>query len=413
MSMFSMAANHSIRPVQEDIIFGMGAMAEEAIRDKGFKRVINATIGALLDDDGKLVTFHSVFEVLKGLSDQQIAAYAPLSGMPEYIKYAIEATFMGYRPNGFIDGVATPGGSGAIRHAIWNYTDAGDKILTSDWFWEPYQTMASEHMRKIVTYELYDEEMNFNLESFEKSLGDLLDEQKRALVMLNTPAHNPTGYSLSNSEWMKLREILIEFSKDQENKIILFIDVAYLDFCNDEEREFFKLLGNLPKNILVLISFSMSKGYTFYGLRSGALLGVSSDEDIIREFKNVCSYSNRGVWSNGTRAAMETLIEIYKNDNIRKKVFEERAKHKQILKERAETFIQSAKEVGLAICKYKGGFFISIPHDNPMRLAEKLTEKDVFVVPLEKGLRFAVCAVSLEKCKSAPALIKEMMESLK
>ncbi|SHF10582.1 pyridoxal phosphate-dependent aminotransferase [Alkalibacter saccharofermentans] len=413
MTNFSMAANHSIRPVKEDVIFGMSLKAEEAIKRDGFKNIINSTIGALLDDEGKLVTFHSVFEVLKGLSDQQIAAYAPLSGMPEYIKCAIEATFMDCRPEGFIDGVATPGGSGAIRHAIWNYTDAGDKILTSNWFWEPYQTMASEHMRKIATYELYDENMDFNLKSFETSLSELLSEQKRALILLNTPAHNPTGYSLSSSEWLRLREVLVKLSKDENNKIVLFIDVAYLDFCEDEEREFFKILGGLPKNVLILVSFSMSKGYTFYGLRSGALIGVSSEEKVIKEFKEVCAHSNRGVWSNGTRAAMETLIEIYRNETVKEKVMAERKIHKEILKQRAEAFIDSASKVGLDLCPYKGGFFISIPHDDSIKIAEKLVEKNVFVVPLEKGLRFAVCAVSIDKCKTAPLLIKEMMDSLK
>jgi len=35
------------------------------------------------------------------------------------------------------------------------------------------------------------------------------------------------------------------------------------------------------------------------------------------------------------------------------------------------------------------------------------------MVPLAKGVRFAVCAVSEEKCRKAPKIIKEVMDSLK
>ena len=39
-----------------------------------------------------------------------------------------------------------------------------------------------------------------------------------------------------------------------------------------------------------------------------------------------------------------------------------------------------------------------------------LTKDNVFVVPLKKGLRFAVCAVSEEKCAAAPSIIKNALE---
>ena len=150
-------------------------------------------------------------------------------------------------------------------------------------------------------------------------------------------------------------------ASNSENKIVLFIDIAYLDFCEDDSRRFFYLLGGLPKNILSLVSFSMSKGYTFYGLRSGSIIGISSNEDVAKELKDVCSHSNRGVWSNGTRSAMEVLINIYKDKELLKRVEDERNKYKMLLKKRALAFVEASKDVGLEICPYKDGFFISIP----------------------------------------------------
>ena len=58
---------------------------------------------------------------------------------------------------------------------------------------------------------------------------------------------------------------------------------------------------------------------------------------------------------------------------------------------------------------YIDGFFISIPCEDPKAVSEELTKDNVFVVPLKKGLRFAVCAVSEEKCAIAPSIIKNAL----
>ncbi|MFZ7131412.1 MAG: pyridoxal phosphate-dependent aminotransferase [Eubacteriales bacterium] len=413
MSKFNMVADHAIRPVEEDIIFGANMEAQRAIKEVGFDKVINSTIGALLDDNGKLITFKSVFEILRSLSDEGFAAYAPLRGLPSYLDASIKATFGDYKPQGYIQAVATPGGSGAIRHAIWNYTNLGDEILTSDWYWAPYNTLASEHGRKVATYTLFDDHGNFNSESFGNQVDALLEKQKRVLIIINSPAHNPTGFTLSVEQWKDIIEIVKEKSINQQHRIILFVDAAYIDFCDDDTRQFFLLLGNLPYNILSIVAFSMSKGYTFYGLRSGAIIGISSDEEIANEFKNVCSYSNRGVWSSGTRSAMEVLIKIYEDQEVLHRVQGERAHYRDVLNKRAEAFVTNAEDIELGICPYKDGFFISIPCNDPIKLSKELQKDHAFLVPLKKGLRFAACSVSLEKCNITPKLIKDAMLRLK
>ena len=69
--------------------------------------------------------------------------------------------------------------------------------------------------------------------------------------------------------------------------------MAYLDFAGDakEVRAFLPKLENLPHNLLPLIAFSMSKSYTMYGMRCGALLCMSPDKAIVDEFKPV-SYTH-------------------------------------------------------------------------------------------------------------------------
>ena len=127
----SMVARHARWPKENDIIFSLSERAQESERNIGKENVINATIGALMDDDGKLITMDTVYDELKSLANSEISAYASIEGQANYLEAVKKVCFQGNEPNGYIKVVASPGGSGAIKLAIWNYTNLGDQILTS------------------------------------------------------------------------------------------------------------------------------------------------------------------------------------------------------------------------------------------------------------------------------------------
>lgn len=407
----NMTAKHARWPKTNDVIFGLAGQAAEAIKEYGKENVINSTIGALIDDDGNLITMKTVFDQFKALPNAEISAYAALAGQPDFLEAVQIACFREYKPDAYIKAVATPGGTGAIKHAVWNYTNPGDEVLTSDWYWSPYNTITEEVDRKIRTYTLFNEKNEFNIDSFKENFNSLVEKQKRVLTLINTPAHNPTGYSLSDDEWVQVLNIMKDAAKDEDNRIIVFVDAAYIDFAGNgsERRKFFKLFENLPQNILIIVGYSMSKGYTMYGLRSGAAICISSSEDVAEEFHYACLHSGRANWSNGNRGAMATMTTIANDKKILQAYEEEKLKYKTMLQERAKAFVEAADEAGLELLPYRDGFFISIPCDNPMEACQKLVKENLFVVPLKMGLRFAVCAVSEDKCRKAPVIIKKAL----
>ena len=254
MAKYLMAQENSRIIPKEDKIFGINKLAKEMIAKEGKENVVNATVGALLDDNGDLVVLSSVVDVLKNLEPQDYAEYAPIGGTPEYRKHIIEATFGKFKPKSHTRALATPGGTGAIRNTIENYTQRGEKVLTSDWFWAPYNTIAQELERKLVTYTLFDENDNYNLSSFEEKVKEILEIQDNLVVIINTPAHNPTGYTLTLKDWNGVIDILKKYSKGK--KITILADVAYIDFAGDEDkyREFFPVLDDLPENILAIVA---------------------------------------------------------------------------------------------------------------------------------------------------------------
>ena len=102
------------------------------IQEKGADKVINATIGSLLDDNGELVVLSSVDRVFRELSPQDYADYAPIGGIATFREVVQQAAFGSHRPKGFTRAVATPGGTGSLRNVIANYSEGGDSVLTSD-----------------------------------------------------------------------------------------------------------------------------------------------------------------------------------------------------------------------------------------------------------------------------------------
>ena len=395
---------------KEDKIFGISNRAKAMIAEEGKEKVVNATIGALLDDDGELIVLSSVSDVSKNLRPKEFAEYAPISGIPEFRKAVKQDALRGYIPKGFVEASATPGGTGAIRNTIANYTDRGDSILVADWYWSPYGTIAAEQGRKVETFAFFDDERKFNAESFKAKAEKLLSVQQRLVIILNTPAHNPTGYSLTTEDWNNVKTVLETLPA--EKKITLLVDVAYIDFAGDEDeyRSFLPVLEELPKNVLPLLSHSLSKAYTLYGMRCGALICFAKDAAIADEFRRVCEFSSRASWSNCARAPQVILSKIYGDPELKAKVFEERQGYREMLLRRGRAFEKAAAECGLAMVPFDAGFFASIPCSNPDEVAARLEKEGIFLVPLAKGLRVSIASVSEEECRRLPERILAAMK---
>jgi len=393
-----MTAIHAAGRKLKDAIFDANQACNEAIKIHGAEAVTNATIGVVLNEEGKLATIPTVEKIFSSMAFSDLVAYAPISGLPAYLDAVIDLTFADNKPEGYFGAVATAGGTGAIHHAIANYAERGDAVLTSDWRWGTYDIICNETGKRLETFKLFDDALNFNLSDFAVKVDALLKKQKSLLVIINSPAHNPTGYALTADEWDKVLDVL-KAQTSAGKKISLLVDIAYIDFAGEKNstRAFMKKFSNLPENLFVMISFSMSKSYTFYGQRTGALIGVSSSAEVIDEFKNVSKYSCRATWSNINRGAQALLVKINSNKDVIAQYEAERIELYKMVKRRADVFVTEAKDCGLRIVPYKGGFFIAIPADNPAAVCKKLHDELIFAVPLKLGIRVAACSTSLEK----------------
>ena len=394
---------------EEDVIFGISNRANKMIKERGADKVINATIGMLLDDEGKLMVLDAIAATYRTLEPVDYAQYAPIGGTPGFRKAVQRAVFRDYQPTRKLKAVATPGGTGTLHNVVANYSKAGESILTSDWHWSPYNSICAEARRTVETFHLFNEEGKFGLKNFRSRVEFLLGEQDSLLIILNTPAHNPTGYAMTDEDWEGVKEVLSDVPADK--RITLFVDIAYIDFAGDENeyRSFLPILDTFPDNVLPVLGFSASKTFTGYGMRCGAMICMAPTDEIADEFKRVCEFSCRATWSNSPKAGQVLIEKIFADDELLNEVIRERAAVRDLLLKRGKAFEEAAAAADLDILPFDSGFFATIPCKNAKEVSARLEEEGIFLVPLAKGLRVSIASISEEKCRIIPEKVMKAM----
>lgn len=403
-----------------DKVFSTAKKAKEAMVTFGEENVVNATIGSLYDENGKLVVLNTAMEVFRELPAEELAGYASsFTGAPEYNE-SVKISLFGRDYKNFFNGhhlevIATPGGTGAISNSIKNYLNYGDTILLPKWLWSPYILMAKEKNGSCDFYTLFNKENKFDLKDFEMRVENLANKQDNVVIIINDPCQNPTGYRLSIEEWKEVRKILISASKLAN--IILILDVAYVDFDdrnNEEKKEYFEIFKNLPENILTIFTFSLSKSLTCYGMRVGAQVALSTSKKVIEEFYDANSFSCRSTWSNISRGGMKMFSNIILDEKKSAQLEKEREFYRNLIKERADIFLTEAKECNLEVLPYVSGFFLTIPTGEYTPKVEELLEKNhIYTVVLDEGIRIAVCSVTKKKISGLAKRIKSIIDEAK
>jgi aromatic-amino-acid transaminase len=380
-------ASHRSRP-SDDPIFALNA--EARARKAAGESVVNATVGVLLDDSGALAMLPSVSEALREVPPQITAAYAPIAGSPDFLRAVTEDLLGPHAPSAAA--AATPGGTGALHQAISNFVEHGQAVLTSSFYWGPYRTLAEEQGRSLTTFRTFDAKGHFDVESFDRKLHEVLDAQGRALVLLNSPCHNPTGYSLDASEWDRVADVVATAAK--KGPVSVVIDGAYAlygarELAHDRER-----ILKMAEHAMVLFAWSASKSFALYGARVGALVAFCPDESDRRRVASALSFSCRGTWSTSNTAGMFVIARALTEPALRARVDVERASLKALLDRRVAVWNDEARAAGLTFPRYDGGFFTTVLCDGAFDVAAALKQDGVYLVPQTGALRVALCSVA-------------------
>ncbi len=390
----------------DDPIFALHAEASR--RAAAGETIVNATLGALLDEDHRLHVLPTAAREVGAVAIEERAAYAPIAGNPAFLEAVRRDAFADETPHTVA--VATPGGTGALRHAIACFLEPGQSLLTGDWYWGPYRTLADENERALATFRLFDEDLAFDVASFDEALGRSVAAQGRALVFLNDPCHNPTGYSMNADEWRAVADIVRRHAR--RAPVALLLDNAYAAYgppgSMDVARD---ALVSLADTASVAIAWSASKSFTHYGLRVGALVALERDPDERRHLGAALVHACRGTWSNVNRGGLVAVTRLLTDPTARAAVDSERRDAVAMLGRRVDAFNAAAAHTGLRWPRYDGGFFTTVFAPRAESVAARLRERGIYVVPLAGALRLGVCALAEREVASTVAAIAEVIRA--
>jgi aspartate/tyrosine/aromatic aminotransferase len=252
---------------------------------------------------------------------------------------------------------------------------------------------AAEVGMQLHTVPYPDVKTGLDIGAWEAACRDTLDAQGRLVLWLNDPCHNPTGRSFTRADRAALLEMLRDVSS--QGPVTLILDLAYLDYARDPQqvREALDDYAAFAAegNVLVGACLSLSKAYTLYGARAGALgFPWATDAALHGALITSC----RGTWSNCARAPMSVLNRISRDAALQAKLEGEHAQWRTLLAERATAVDAALKAEGFPGAAYDGGFFVTLDGGaNPTATCERMQAHDVFVVPMPEGLRVGICAM--------------------
>jgi aromatic-amino-acid transaminase len=397
----------------DDPIFALNAEAV-ALKARG-EAVVNATLGALLDDQGALAILPTAARAVREVPAAEWAGYAPIAGNPAFLQAVIRDLFPARDDlRRACAAAATPGGTGALRHAIAAFLEPGQRLLSTSFYWGPYATLAEENERGIDTFRMFDPQRGsggagaLDLGALDAALARHLETQGRALLILNDPCHNPTGYSMSAADWAGVAALLERHAA--RGSVAVVLDGAYCAYGPDGDLSRpLAALTPLADRLLLLVAWTASKTFTHYGLRVGALVALVPDAAQRADVQAALTFACRGTWSNCNRGGLVAVTRLLTDPTLARDVAAERAGLVRLLGERVAVFNREAQARGLAHPSYEGGFFVTVMLPRAAEVGVRMKAKGAFAVPVDGGLRLGLCAVP---AADVPRLVGALADSL-
>ena len=352
---------------------------------------VNGTIGALLEDDGSLAINTVVDEAIRAAPPVEIAAYAPLKGMPAYLDLAKTLALGDFRQEleeiGLsMTATATPGGSGALFLAASNFANRGEKVVLRDRHWGPYKGFLSGCNLEPETYPLLPkspstEHPYVDIEGLKSSLDRLCSVQDKVMIWLNDPAHNPTGLSLTAAGRAAVLDAVMESASRHENVgHTLLIDAAYHLYAEEPHGWGQTILEAMndgwPWTEILLITFaiSLSKSHTIYGLRTGALVSIHPDSAVTEKIATVMGVTEKTNLVCSPRVAQFSVSQLHaSSEGEQHGVQKDRLQ--ALLVERRNHFVESCEKLKVPVNPTHDGFFAWLEHEDPNRIAEACAEQ--------------------------------------
>lgn len=238
---------------------------------------IDLGVGVYRTADGGTPVFACIKAAEKKLVEEQpTKAYLGPEGDMGFVHALMPHVFGGADPSlgGRIDGMQTPGGTGAVRLAIAVAKRAGvTRVIMGTPSWPNHAQIMDDCGVELVAFAHAAADGSANLDALEAALKAAGPTDA---VLLHGCCHNPTGIDYTNEQWDRIVDLLAETG------VLPIVDLAYQGLGAGMDEDAYgarQVVARLPE---ALVAYSCDKNFGLYRDRVGALyvLTASADETV-------------------------------------------------------------------------------------------------------------------------------------
>ncbi|MFC1494543.1 aminotransferase class I/II-fold pyridoxal phosphate-dependent enzyme [Thermodesulfobacteriota bacterium] len=355
----------------KSLFFPKGILSQSAeAKQKAHK--FNATIG-MAKEKGETMYLPTIMEQIGKIGPDESLTYAPSYGIMG-LRKAWKESIIDKNPSLNNKKISLPVVTNAITHGlsvigdVW--VDPDDTIILPDKMWGNY-SMIFEVRRgaKIVKYPLFSNEGGFNLEGFKACLEEEAKKKDKLIVLLNFP-NNPTGYSITAEEGIKIADILTGIARNGTNVVAVTDDAYFGLFYEDDvmkESVFPHLIDRDPRLLGIKLDGATKEIYV-WGLRIGFITYgtiVEGDQELFYDALERKTAGNvRGSISNVSHLSQTIILNSLMSDNFPAESGDKYA----VMKERAlevKNVLQDPKyDEAWEVYPFNSGYFMCLKIKN-------------------------------------------------
>jgi aromatic-amino-acid transaminase len=253
---------------------------------------IDLGVGVYRTDTGATPVFASIKAAERVLLETQDSkAYLGPEGDMGFVHALMPYVFGKEDPTlrGRIEGMQTPGGTGAVRLALALAKRAGVKrIWMGTPSWPNHAQIVADLGLELKTFVHATKAGIVDMDSLRFALNQVEAEDA---ILLHGCCHNPTGIDYSNEQWDEIAPLLAKAG------VLPILDLAYQGLGAGMEEDAYgtrKVLGLVPE---ALVAYSCDKNFGLYRDRVGAVyLMAEKPEQVAAMLSNGHALA-RAAWS--------------------------------------------------------------------------------------------------------------------
>ena len=253
---------------------------------------IDLGVGVYRTDAGDTPVFRAIKAAERVLVEEQDSkSYLGPEGDGEFVRALMPYIFGRNDPKLLdrIDGMQTPGGTGAVRLAVALAKQAGvERIHLGVPSWPNHAQIIEDVGVEIATFAHANDDGTANVEAVLEAISQAGTNEA---VLLHGCCHNPTGIDYTDAQWSQLADALAD------GKVLPILDIAYQGLGEGMDEDVAGVRAVLAESPEALVCYSCDKNFGLYRDRVGALYTMARKADQLAAISSNANALARANWS--------------------------------------------------------------------------------------------------------------------